>query len=767
MVPQERTESRFRLSGLDLKYLALLAAGIGIVFWDVILLEKAFLSGDHLIQHYPWAKFLQDSIRHFRLPWWTSEIQCGFPLLAEGQIGALYPPNLLFLFLLPLRWAYNYEILFHFCLGAFFFYLYVRSLGLSRDAAFFVALIFIFGSTEGGFFYNVTSQRVSIWFPLSLFLMERLLERTTCRDVAFLGLVFAFEIFAGYQQIAIYTLAFSVLYYLLRLISWGSQSRVSDCIRPLVGLGSALLVGAAVSAIQWFPFLELSGFSVRHEATESLAYIGSPLPSFLMTLLFPDWTGLWGGGIYVGVLGLFFVLYSLFSKKRPQEKLWFFILAFAVLLALGRYSPLYVFIVKAFKLFFFRIPTKFLFFAAFALAVLAGFGFDRLIREGWERGAVKKASFFLCGFFSAVLIALAVGNLIGHTFSESILRYLEGYVRTHILGQPYHPHSFEIYQEKLRSYYRLFLELSSFKSPETFWPVFLFTAQAGIVAFLLRRGKRRILVPGILFLLFTDLFFYTHINTRRDLVPYRATEVRSKLVEEVLQDPGLFRIHTLNPDPLRAGSFPLTPNQNMLLGVEDIGIYSPFAFAAYKKFLGDLGGVDDSLYQNKASLESLRTKRGVLDRLNVKYLFTNGPLDGTLRDFVEVGEENSIRLYKNLTVWPRVFFTERIDQFPRFDSREEVDILAEGEGRMILNTQRFASGYLVVSQENYPGWKVRRGDKLFEPVPLASGMKAIPLDGRIDQTELFFEQPHKRILYAVSGGGILLAFALIFKKKTP
>src|SRR3989338_2629944 len=155
MATQERTESRFRLSGPDLKYLALLAAGIGIVFWDVILLEKAFLSGDHLIQHYPWAKFLQDSIRHFRLPWWTSEIQCGFPLLAEGQIGAFYPPNLLFLSLLPLRWAYNYEILFHFCLGSIFFYLYVRRLGLSRNAAFFAALIFIFGSAEGGFFYNV------------------------------------------------------------------------------------------------------------------------------------------------------------------------------------------------------------------------------------------------------------------------------------------------------------------------------------------------------------------------------------------------------------------------------------------------------------------------------------------------------------------------------------------------------------------------------------------------------------------------------------
>lgn len=161
----------------DLKYFLFVVAGVLLVFWDVALLDRAFLSGDHLIQHYPWAKFLQDSIRQFRLPWWTSQIQCGFPLLAEGQIGAFYPLNLIFLFLIPLKAAYNYEALFHFILGGFFFYLYVRRLKLSPEASLFATFIFVFGSARAGFFYNVTSQRVAVWFPLTLLLVERLFEK--------------------------------------------------------------------------------------------------------------------------------------------------------------------------------------------------------------------------------------------------------------------------------------------------------------------------------------------------------------------------------------------------------------------------------------------------------------------------------------------------------------------------------------------------------------------------------------------------------------
>ena len=79
----------------------------------------------------------------------------------EGQIGAFYPFNWIFYFFLPLKAAYSGIIMFHYFLGAFIFYLFAKRLGLSAMACLFATLIYVFGSTQCGYFYyNFISQRI-------------------------------------------------------------------------------------------------------------------------------------------------------------------------------------------------------------------------------------------------------------------------------------------------------------------------------------------------------------------------------------------------------------------------------------------------------------------------------------------------------------------------------------------------------------------------------------------------------------------------------
>src|SRR5436309_15827350 len=49
---------------------------------------------------YPLAVFFHDALAGGRLPLWNDQLGLGFPLYAEGQIGAFYPLNWL-LFQLP------------------------------------------------------------------------------------------------------------------------------------------------------------------------------------------------------------------------------------------------------------------------------------------------------------------------------------------------------------------------------------------------------------------------------------------------------------------------------------------------------------------------------------------------------------------------------------------------------------------------------------------------------------------------------------------
>ncbi|MEO8463106.1 MAG: hypothetical protein ABI555_07825 [Chloroflexota bacterium] len=52
---------------------------------------------------YPLASFFHDALRAGRLPLWNDNLGLGFPLYAEGQIGAFYPPNWLIYQLPPLQ----------------------------------------------------------------------------------------------------------------------------------------------------------------------------------------------------------------------------------------------------------------------------------------------------------------------------------------------------------------------------------------------------------------------------------------------------------------------------------------------------------------------------------------------------------------------------------------------------------------------------------------------------------------------------------------
>jgi hypothetical protein len=71
-----------------------------LAFWDVLLLKTTFNTGDYFQQFYPWSSFYAENIKNFRLPLWTRYVQSGFPLFAEGQVGMLYPLNILFFFAL-------------------------------------------------------------------------------------------------------------------------------------------------------------------------------------------------------------------------------------------------------------------------------------------------------------------------------------------------------------------------------------------------------------------------------------------------------------------------------------------------------------------------------------------------------------------------------------------------------------------------------------------------------------------------------------------
>ncbi|MCI0477748.1 MAG: hypothetical protein L0Y55_16010, partial [Anaerolineales bacterium] len=101
-----------------------------IYFWQVTLGQGVWLTTDILRLFYPFSVELSRALSENRLPLWTPNLLAGFPLLAESQVGALYPINLLLYKFLPTHHALSFNILLHIAWAGCGMYVFTRTRGI-------------------------------------------------------------------------------------------------------------------------------------------------------------------------------------------------------------------------------------------------------------------------------------------------------------------------------------------------------------------------------------------------------------------------------------------------------------------------------------------------------------------------------------------------------------------------------------------------------------------------------------------------------------
>ncbi len=381
--------------------------------------------------NFPIKLLYDQALARGELPLWCPELGSGFPLLAQGQVGALYPLNLLLYGALPLVLAFNWSVLLHAALAGGFAAMLARELGAGRAGSFLSAVVFAFC----GFFVvhvkHVSMTAAAVWMPLLLLLVERFARGARAVHVVLLAAVTAVVLLAGHPQIAYYAL--------LVTAGWAAVRLVSLLARPLVaivfgcGLAYALLLGALLAAPQLLPTRELNSLGPRRagltleEATEwryewaHLALfvrphaLGDPgklegPPPVEGKSLFWETTG------YVGLLPLLLAAACLaLARQRRAVALLLGLLALSLLLALGPAGGLFYLFWKLVPGFTsFRFQSRFLLFADLALALLAGLGLtfvaDRLGPRLRGLGAWAIPAIVVLACFADLKLALGDHN---------------------------------------------------------------------------------------------------------------------------------------------------------------------------------------------------------------------------------------------------------------------------------------------------------------------------------------------------------------------
>jgi len=352
-----------------------------------------------------WSLSIADSfyyaneLKHNNLPIWNPHIGNGFPVFAEGQTGELYPLNLVIFRLLPFALAYNLTLVLTLIISALGTYLFCRSMSLSKLSSTFAGLIF----SLGGFFvfhlqHHALIEAASL-FPWVFWTTNEFIKTRKATSLLLISVVVALQLLTGFPQLAFYTQV-ALLSYVLMLLFFEKKKKIK--LKTVIFVFTTLALGFLLAAVQLIPTYEFLKLSTRtsnpQEILSQFPYTYKNLLQFLNPFIlgspkdgtYPLWQpGKWGifweSSAFVGiiplVLGLGAVFGNIFKTRKSKNVLYLSaLLLFAIMLALGEKSPLYVvFTIPPFSLF--RVPSRFLLVVQFTLAVLSAVYLNNLKRK--------------------------------------------------------------------------------------------------------------------------------------------------------------------------------------------------------------------------------------------------------------------------------------------------------------------------------------------------------------------------------------------------
>lgn len=393
---------------------------------------------DVVRQLYPWKTFSIDLLKKGELPLWNPYNFSGAPLIANFQSGVFYPPNFLYFFVAQ-QTAWSILVVSQLALVFFFTYLFARKIGIHLLGALLSAVSFAFSSFMIVWVEYNTIVHVIAWFPLILFSFESFLETPKRGYLMLFTLGIVFSLLAGHLQVFA-TLFFFVLIYII----WRLHSTKKISQLPTFLLLATLAIG--IGGIQLFPGIELIRESARVSHQYDFLMRKILIQPWQLVMFFvPDFFGnpatrnYWLSDTYVGkmtsigVVPLFFVLYSLFSKRKTYVK--FFSATALVVLLLTTVNPLTALLYKFnIPLISASAPTLMLFLFSFSLSLLCGLGMnawwkDKGSLKSYARIVLPLAVVFLLLWGGVVVVSnaftvlkeehvwIAVRNLILPTFT--------------------------------------------------------------------------------------------------------------------------------------------------------------------------------------------------------------------------------------------------------------------------------------------------------------------------------------------------------------
>jgi len=384
-----------------------------IFFYEMIFFPKIPLFRDLGPFFYPMRFSLAQSLKAVELPLWEPRMAMGFPLLANFQSGAFYPPNLAYV-VFPFATAIKFIFVLHFFIAAIGAYLLLRHWRFLQPLALVGSILFTFGGCTVSLVNLLNHFQTAVWLPWLLLLGEK---QTVCKDRS---KIFTVAILATLQFLAgspeIYGMSMALFFMNSLRMKWEERTSYA---RVFASLLTVNVVVAGLAMVQILPTLELLRETARYRAPSlQWATDWSLHPISLVNLIFLDkevdvtsfarfqaffaYPAPLLMSLYMGALFPFGLWSWILTESRKKKAILLAGITFSLLLSTGSHTPLYPLFYDYFPLgFLSRFPEKFFFVTFVLLLYITLHGLAVLLSQlHWPKtGHLLLGPVVLCGIF--------------------------------------------------------------------------------------------------------------------------------------------------------------------------------------------------------------------------------------------------------------------------------------------------------------------------------------------------------------------------------
>lgn len=377
-----------------------------VILFNKFIFSNAMLAGSDTIQ--AGVFFRNFMIEHFKnfgsIPMWNPYIFCGMPFVDAFHGDIFYLPTFILKLILPLHRALGWGLVIHIYFAGIFAYICARGFGLSRLAASLAGVCYMFASYLVSFVAPGHDGKIFVTtlFPLAFHFLNRGTLTYRLKHFILLGLTIALIILTPHPQMAYFTLWGLGGFFLFRIVFMLKDKQGVGKAGLVTGMFVlAVVIGLFGSAIQFYPgYKYISEFSPRAGEgaegrggydwatswslhTEEL--VGQFIPGFAGVSNQKAGTNYWGKNAfkdnseYTGFIAILLGIVG-FGLRRRRES-WFLLgmAVVALIYALGATTPF-------FKIFYYlvpnvkkmRAPSMIMFLFSFSFAMLAAFAVDAL-----------------------------------------------------------------------------------------------------------------------------------------------------------------------------------------------------------------------------------------------------------------------------------------------------------------------------------------------------------------------------------------------------